>query len=79
MERLRLIAHVYRDADDDGFQFLSDGEKAEGDAMMVGLEEVFELDPTIGQLASLPPGWRATRGGPEEAWVVEPWIPDAHD
>ena len=76
MARLRPIAYVYRDMDDDGFQFISDGGRTEADAMMVGLEEVYRLDPTIGQLADLPPGWRAVRGRPGEGWVVGPWDPE---
>ena len=76
MERRRAIAYVYRDMDDEGFQFISDGEKTEGDAMMVSLEEVYELDPTISQLADLPPGWRALRQRPGGDWAMEPSDPD---
>ena len=76
MERRRPIAYVYRDLDDDGFQFISDGEKTEADAMMVSLEEVYELDPAIGELADLPPGWRAVRESRGGEWVVEPCDPE---
>ena len=76
MERRRAIAYVYRDMDDEGLQFVSAGEKTEADAMMVSLEEVYELDPTISQLADLPPGWRAVRERPGQEWVVQPWDPE---
>ncbi len=76
MARLRPIACVYRDMDDDGFQFIGDGEVTEADAMMVGLEEVYRLDPTIGQLADLPPGWRAVREPSGGGWAFEPSDPE---
>lgn len=76
MRGLRPIAYVYRGLEYEGFQFLSDGEKTEDDPMVVSLEEVYALDPTIGRLAGLPPGWRAVRERPPDEWVVEPWDPE---
>ncbi len=62
------ILLVTRDLEDDGWQFLTGGELNVDDAMVVGLGEMFELDSTIADLASLEPGWQATR---EE--VGAPW------
>lgn len=53
-----LVTH---DDDDDSWQFL-DGEHAfESDAAVIGLGEMIALDPSLSQLADLPPGWYAWR------------------
>ncbi len=65
-----LIAHVFHDADDGGWQF-HDGEPgppSEEDAMVVSLRSVVERDPTLNDLADLPEGWRAWRDGPTAPW-----------
>jgi hypothetical protein len=71
---LRAIAHggspilrVSHDAEDHGWQFLDGGTPAMEDAMLVALREIVALDPTVFQVADLPPGWFGTRskiGGP---------------
>ena len=53
------ILHVSHDPDD--WQFLPGGEVVEEDVMFVSLEEIIELDDTIGALADLPIGWEASR------------------
>ncbi len=61
------ILLVARDAEEGGWQFLTGGEFNMDDGMVVGLEEMWELDPTIAEVADLQPGWEATRervGGP---------------
>lgn len=62
------ILLVTHDADDHGWQFL-DGSKPEmGDAAIVGLGNIVRRDPTLLQLADLPPGWRAWRSSPSAPW-----------
>jgi hypothetical protein len=61
------ITHVFHNADDHAWQFHHAGEKAVSDAMVVGLGSICRHDPTVIEVADLPPGWMATRsevGGP---------------
>jgi hypothetical protein len=38
----------------------------------VHVEHVIERDPTVEELADLPPGWRAWRATESDAWIREP-------
>lgn len=61
------VTRVHHDADDHGWQFHGAGEAWPADAMIVALAEVCRHDPTVAEVAVLPPGWVATRsrvGGP---------------
>ena len=63
------ILYVAHDEDDGGWQFLT-GEAVEvSDAMVVGLGEIVEHDPSLAELADLPTGWCATRADRLSAWV----------
>jgi hypothetical protein len=64
-----LVSH---DAEDGMWQFLTGGPVQMADAMIVGLREVHELDPTIGELADLPLGWTATRPAVGQPWQRQP-------
>jgi hypothetical protein len=55
------ILLVARDAEDGGWQFLTGGAFDITDGMVVSLQNVFERDKTIAELADLEPGWQATR------------------
>jgi hypothetical protein len=60
-EPILLVSH---DADDHGWQFIG---TSDADGRVVCLEHVVNLDPTVLQVADLPPGWQAVRdevGGP---------------
>jgi len=63
------ITHVYHDADDHGWQFHYSGEKKVSDAMVVAMKEIVRLDPSIQEVADLPPGWIATRAYRGAAWT----------
>jgi hypothetical protein len=66
------ILLVCHDEDDGGWQFLTGHEVRMEDAMLVALEEIVKVDPSVTDLADLPVGWSASRqhmGGP---WVREP-------
>jgi hypothetical protein len=73
MERRRPILLVTHDADDGMWQFL-DGRDAPdpADGVVLSLDCVLGLDPTIAELADLPVGWRAWRGDVNQPWQREP-------
>ena len=67
MNRSEPIVLVSHDADDHGWQFIGAAGASTADAMLVCLEEVVKIDPTVLEVADLPPGWQALRdaiGGP---------------
>jgi hypothetical protein len=66
------ILYVTHDADDGMWQFLTGGTVHRADAMLVSLREVYRIDPTIGELAGLPPGWTATRSAVGQPWQRSP-------
>ena len=66
------ILRVSHDADDHGWQFL-DGQRVEpANAAVVALEEVVRLDPSVLELADLPPSWSATRATKSSPWQRAP-------
>ncbi len=65
------ITQVYHDADDHGWQFHYSGPKSAADAMVVALREIYYYDPTVVEVADLPPGWRAIRAGLGQPWKRE--------
>jgi hypothetical protein len=73
MEGRAPILLVSHDADDGMWQFL-DGrdDPAADDAVVLGLECVFSLDPSIAELADLPLGWQAWRDSMQQPWQREP-------
>ena len=62
------ILHVTHDADDGGWQFLCGTTEDPADARVVGLGRMFARDPSLGELADLPEGWRAWRAAPGRVW-----------
>jgi hypothetical protein len=62
------ILYVVHDTDDGAWQFHHAGQVREKDAMVVSLEEIVELDPSIRELADLPPGWTASRISIKSPW-----------
>jgi hypothetical protein len=65
-EPILLVTH---DLDDHGWQFIGSTDANEGDGRVVALEEMVKLDPSIIELADLPPGWQAIRNGAGKPWV----------
>jgi hypothetical protein len=65
------ILHVTHDSDDHGWQFLTLADAKEEDALIVCFSHVVERDPTLLQLADLPPGWHAWRKSAESEWIRE--------
>ena len=68
------ILLVTHDADDGAWQFLNGhGDTDDTDsAMVVAPAEVAALDPSVGELAELPLGWRAWRETVDRPWRLEP-------
>ena len=64
-----LVCH---DADDGMWQFLTGGDFKVADGMIVCLHHMLERDPSLAELADLPPGWRAWRDYPEDPWQRAP-------
>ena len=55
------IIHVFHDEEDHGWQFHHGEEKSVADMMVVALEEIVALDPSVLEVADLPAGWKAWR------------------
>ena len=66
------ILHVTHDADDHGWQFLDGGDVVMEDAAVVCLNEIVKLDPTVVEVADLPPGWAAWREAKDAPWQRGP-------
>ncbi|MEM6393792.1 MAG: hypothetical protein AAF797_13545 [Planctomycetota bacterium] len=68
------ILMVSHDTDDHGWQFLDGWPFETSRAALVSLKTIVELDPTVQEVADLPPGWTATRERVGAAW--KRWPPD---
>ena len=77
LERTEPILLASHDADDHGWQFIGTTDASTSDGRVVCLEEIVRLDPTIVQVADLPPGWQAFRDGVGEPWTRRPRAPDS--
>jgi hypothetical protein len=64
-EPILLVTH---DADDHGWQFIGSSDAAVEDGRIVCLAEIVKLDPSVLQVADLPPGWQAVREGRGRPW-----------
>jgi len=69
-----LVTH---DADDGGWQFVNGWGDTDGSqsGMVVHVEHVLDLDPSLSALSDLPLGWRAWRESIAHDWKREP-IPE---
>lgn len=65
-EPILLVSH---DADDHGWQFIGVSDASMADAILVCLEEIVQLDPTVLEVADLAPGWQAIRTVVGGAWL----------
>jgi hypothetical protein len=48
------------------------GEAGDADPALVSMAQVVQRDPTVREVADLPPGWVAARRHVGDAWVGEP-------
>ncbi len=65
------ILHVCHDEEDHGWQFIGLEDAKEENIALVCMAEIVKLDPTVKEVAHIPPGWHAWRENSEENWVVE--------
>jgi hypothetical protein len=64
-EPILLACH---DAEDHTWQFIGTSDADLADAKLVCLERITQLDPSVLELADLPPGWWATRAKIGDQW-----------
>jgi hypothetical protein len=62
------ILVVSHDADDDGWQFLDGRDVDTDEARLIAMRRVLHLDPSLREVADLPPGWMARRHRVGGAW-----------
>jgi hypothetical protein len=65
------ILHVTHDADDHGWQFLGWEDAEVADGVVVCLSHILEMDPSVRDVADLPPGWHAWRRAVGDPWARE--------
>ena len=65
------ILLVTHDEDDGCWQILCGTTNDPDDGRIVGLDCMYDKDPSIGELADLPLGWKAWRDAPDQAWIRE--------
>jgi hypothetical protein len=65
------IAHVSHDADDGSWQFLERSAEPldECDAVVVSLENILQIDPSVADVSDLQLGWHAWRESKESPWL----------
>ena len=68
MQHGEAITHAYHDESDHGWQFFSAQATRTKDSMLVALAEIVALDPSVTEIADLPPGWYACREGIGAPW-----------
>jgi hypothetical protein len=73
------ILMVTHDEDDHGWQFLGISDASEADARVVCLEEIAQRDPSVLEVADLPPGWWATRKKIGDQWLRQARPADSKD
>jgi hypothetical protein len=66
------ILHVSHDEDDHGWQFLDGRDVVVEEGRLISMANALDIDPTLREIADLPPGWIAWREGPSAAWVRVP-------
>ena len=64
-----LVVHY---SEDDSWAFLDGGEFSLKDALLVSMAEAVKRDPSLRQVANLPPGWVARRQAVGGEWTREP-------
>lgn len=71
MEKGEDICYVTHDEDDGAWQFLCDRKHPDiSEARLVALREIWELDATVGELATMACGCRASRKNRRAKWQI---------
>lgn len=79
IEGVEPILFVSHDADDHGWSFVGVTNVNLSDARLVALSRILDLDPSISEIADLPPGWDASRDAIGRPWTRSPSPPDEVD
>jgi len=66
------VLHVTHDLGDHGWQFLGREDARVEDASVVCLSKIVRIDPSLMQIADLPPGWHAWRQDASAEWIRGP-------
>ena len=66
------ILLVFHDEDDHGWQFLDERAFEMSNAALVALEEIVKHDPSVLEIADMPPGWKAWRDSASSPWHRAP-------
>ncbi|WP_406698784.1 hypothetical protein V5E97_07845 [Singulisphaera sp. Ch08] len=66
------ILLVYHEKGDGDWLFLDGGPFSVEEASLVPLQMIATLDPSIAELATLPPGWTARRSARDMPWQRSP-------
>jgi hypothetical protein len=69
------VIFVSHDAEDDAWQFLGDS-MSDGRPVISCFHHPIDRDPTLTELADLPPGWYAERSKVGEPWIRKKTVPD---
>ena len=69
MDKAEPILLVTHDENDHGWQFIGSTEASMEDAMLVTLKSIVAIDPSVVEVADLPPGWQAVRSAPGQPWM----------
>jgi hypothetical protein len=64
------ILYIAHDNEDGAWQFHSGDDVSTDDAMIVALEEIVKIDPSVEDVADLPLGCYATRTDPGAPWKI---------
>ncbi|ABS06893.1 hypothetical protein Q4Q49_22075 [Shewanella sp. SP1S1-7] len=65
------ILHVCHDEEDHGWQFIGLDDAEEENIALVCMAEIVKLDPTVKEVAHIPPGWHAWRQHVGAEWEIE--------
>jgi len=68
LERRAAILVVVHYDDDDSWAFLCGLTNDVAAGRVIGMGEALRLDPTLREIADLPPGWKAWRRAVGDAW-----------
>lgn len=71
------VLYVTHEASDHCWQFLCGGRHVESDVRVVCLGCTVAGDPSLRELADLPPGWSAERRRARDAWTRLPMAPES--
>lgn len=68
------ILHVCHDEEDHGWQFIGLDDAREEDIALVCMAEIVKLDPSVKEIAHIPPGWHAWRQQVGAEWEIEEYV-----